>query len=63
MPFPTPGEVPNTGIEPVSLGSPALAGGIFTTAPLGKPSEKYLSIIYSQTSKEQGLILVIAFNL
>ena len=63
LPFPTPGELPNPGTEPVSLGFPAWAGGIFTTAPPGKPSEEYLSIIYSQTSKEQGLILVIAFNL
>ena len=63
LPFPTPGELHNPWIEPVSLGSPALAGRIFTTAPPGKPSEKYLFIIYSQDSKEQGLILVIAFNL
>ena len=31
MPFPTPGDLPNPGIEPVSLASPALAGGFFTT--------------------------------
>ena len=32
--FPLPGDLPDPGIEP---GSPALAGGFFTTAPLGKP--------------------------
>ena len=29
--FPTPGDLPNPGIEPGSLMSPALAGGFFTT--------------------------------
>ena len=33
LPFPTPGNLPNPGIEPMSLGSPALAGGLFTTGP------------------------------
>ena len=33
--FPSPGDLPNTGIEPTS---PALAGGFFTTEPPGKPS-------------------------
>ena len=30
MPFPTPGDLPDPGIEPASLVSPALAGGYFT---------------------------------
>ena len=37
LPFPTPGDLPSPGIKPVSLESSALAGGFFTTAPLGKP--------------------------
>ena len=32
LPFPTPGDLPNPGTEPVSLVSPALAGGFFTTS-------------------------------
>ena len=32
MPFPTPGDLPDPGIEPASLSSPALAGGFFTTS-------------------------------
>ena len=32
LPFPLPGDLPNLGIEPVSLTSPALAGGFFTTS-------------------------------
>ena len=31
LPFPTPGHLPDTGIEPTSLGSLALAGRLFTT--------------------------------
>ena len=31
LPFPSPGDLPNAGIEPPSLMSPALAGGFFTT--------------------------------
>ena len=34
---PAPGDLPDPGIEKASLGSPALAGGFFTTPPLGKP--------------------------
>ena len=32
LPFPTPGNLPNLGIEPMSLMSLALAGGFFTTS-------------------------------
>jgi len=31
VPFPTPGHLPNPGIEPESLGPPTLANGFFTT--------------------------------
>ena len=34
LPFPSPGDLPNTGIEPES---PALVGGFFTTEPPGRP--------------------------
>ena len=37
LPFPTPGVLPDPGIERTSLVSPALAGRLFTTAPPGKP--------------------------
>ena len=32
LPFPTPGDLPNPGIKPMSLASPALAGGFFSTS-------------------------------
>ena len=38
LPFPTPGDLPDPGIEPASLVSAVLAGGFFTPAPPGKPS-------------------------
>ena len=34
LPFPSPGDLPNPGIEPES---PALAGGFFPIEPPGKP--------------------------
>ena len=34
LPFPSPGDLPDPGIEPTS---PALAGGFLTTVPPGKP--------------------------
>ena len=40
LPFPSPRDVPDPGIKPVS---PALAGGFFTTEPQGKP---HLYILY-----------------
>ena len=39
MSFPTPGDRPNSGIEPASLTSPVLAGGLFTTVSPGKPAQ------------------------
>ena len=32
LPFPTPGDLSGTGIEPASLASPVLTGGFFTTS-------------------------------
>ena len=32
FPFPTPGDLPDPGTEPMSLASPVLAGGFFTTS-------------------------------
>ena len=36
LPAPSPGDLPDPEIEPMSLMSPALAGGFFTTELLGK---------------------------
>ena len=36
LPFPPPGDLSNPGIKPMCPASPALAGGLFTTALPGK---------------------------
>ena len=36
LPFPTPGDLPNPGIEPTPLTSLVLAGGSFNPEPPGK---------------------------
>ena len=41
LPFPSPGDLPDPRIKPLSLTSPALAGGFFTTSPSGKPNKIY----------------------
>ena len=46
LPLPSPGDLPDPGIEPVSLVSPALAGRFFTTAPPGKPQISPVGISY-----------------
>ena len=37
MGFPSPGDLPNPGMEPASLAPHALADGVLTTAQPGKP--------------------------
>ena len=37
LPLPSPGDLPDPGIEPASLASPMLAGRLFTAVPPGKP--------------------------
>ena len=39
LPCPLPGDLPNPGVEPVSLTSPALAGGFFFFLPLVQPGK------------------------
>ena len=40
LPFPTPGDLPDPGIEPMHLVSPALTGGFFITVPPRKPTKR-----------------------
>ena len=42
LPFPPPGDLPDPGIKPVSLVSPALAGGFFTTSTAWETLEHFL---------------------
>ena len=41
LPFATPGDLTNPGIQPTFPVSPALAGGFSTTEPPGKPHKIY----------------------
>ena len=52
LPFPSPGDLPNPGIELVSLVSPALAGGFFTIRPVGSLIDSSIN-----NSLEKGFIL------
>ena len=47
LPFPTPGDLPDSGIESESLESAALAGRFFTTAPPQKPMVVYICHCYA----------------
>ena len=42
LPFPSPGDLPDPGIKPVS---PALAGELFTAEPLGKPLNIFINML------------------
>ena len=52
LPFPSPGDLPNRGIEPEFPASPALAGGFFTIEPPGSPSWRYQSLFIHLPLKE-----------
>ena len=41
LPCPPPGDLPDPAIKPMSLMSPALASGFFTTSHLGSPEDHY----------------------
>ena len=41
LPFPSPGDLPDPGIEPTFSASPELAGGFFITEPPGKANAEF----------------------
>ena len=45
LPFPSPGDLPDLGIKPVSPVSPALAGRFFTAEPSGSPTKFIISCL------------------
>ena len=53
LPFPISGDFPDLGIKPVSLASPALVGGVFTTAPPGKSLKIRNNICQEPTHKRE----------
>ena len=48
FPFPSPGNLPNPGIEPMPLASPALAGRFFTTSTTWEGSSVILSTLKTE---------------
>ena len=56
LPFPPPGDLPDPGIELMSLASPALAGRFFTTAPSAEPKWKIIQSISEWGSEHPDLI-------
>ena len=50
LPFPIAGDLPNPGIEPASLASPALAGRFLTAGPPGKPVTDYRGLSNPHTT-------------
>ena len=57
LPFPTPEDLPNSGMELTYLTSPVLAGGLFTTGPPRKPR------LTQKTRKKPPLNTFIQFGL
>ena len=53
--FPSPGYLPDPGIEPVSPASPALAGEFFTIVPPGMPIEVARQVINIEITQNQFL--------
>ena len=46
LPYPPPGYIPNPGVKPVSLMSPALTDGFFTMSTTWETQEAHSSTIY-----------------
>ena len=54
LPCPPSGNLPNPGIEPASLASPALAGRFFTTSATWEAPDDFM-ILVKKTGRENGL--------
>ena len=57
LPFPSPGNLPNLGIEPVTLGSPAMAGGFFTANTIWEDILDYILHIKLNSKKINTFVL------
>ena len=54
LPFPPPGDLPKSGMEPVSLASPALADGFFTTSASWEVPGSMLATCYTYILSSQA---------
>ena len=64
LPFPTPGDLPDPGIKPTSLRSPALPGRFFTTAPSENPKPKPFLILWraKETTDSGTMLLTVVYR-
>ena len=62
LPFPSPGDLPDLGIEHVSLASPALAGVFFTSEPPGKPQNSTCILQIQVITKAKLLIFFMFYT-
>ena len=53
LPFPSPGDLSDPGIEPVTPVSPALAGGFFNPEPPGKPRRLRGSMLKKKAGRKR----------
>ena len=62
LPFPFPGNLPDSGIEPMFLASPALAGGFFTTCTWENQDNKKYVDIYIYTPHNNPKLKTIVYT-
>ena len=62
LPCPPPGDLPDPGIEPLSLMFPALAGWFFTTSATWESHDPVWGISYSQFRNEKAEVLRVRIN-
>ena len=53
LPFPSPGELPNPGIKPLYLMSPALSGRFFTTSTIWEETMAYVRNLKKKKKKRE----------
>ena len=58
LPFPSPGDLPNPGVEPVSLKSPALADSLFTTGTTWEAPNTILFLQVTPLQLHSRLIVI-----
>ena len=54
LPFPSPGDLPDAGIQSVSPELLAWSGGFFTTGPLGKPLSVHVGYLELENRVKEG---------
>ena len=62
LPFPSPGDLPDPGIEPASLMSPASAGRFLTTGPLGESECQILTASLKKIRRSQSTLVFFHAN-